>query len=41
LPFAGDPFILQVTGVFTRIHLRAMDVGGLWRREQVDLIVKL
>jgi hypothetical protein len=36
--FTGDAFILQVTRVFTHIHSGAMEVGGLRRQTQVDLI---
>jgi hypothetical protein len=36
--FAGETFILQVIGVFTRIRLGPTEVGRLQRRAQVDLI---
>jgi hypothetical protein len=36
--FARDAFILQVTGVFTRIRSGAAEEGGQRRRAHVDLI---
>jgi hypothetical protein len=36
--FAGDAFIIQVMGVFTRIRLGATREGRLWWQANVDLI---
>jgi hypothetical protein len=35
--FAGDDFILQVTGVFTHIRSRAPEAGGLRWWANIDL----